>query len=77
MVNNHNLYAKKSESVEAFTKNYVVEQMFRVAKNPSNLIQAQTSVDETTGEPKDLADKYSQAGALLKKATPGNIANLF
>lgn len=77
MVNNHNLCAKRSESVEAFTKNYVVEQMFRVAKNPSNLIQAQTSVDETTGEPKDLADKYSQAGALLKKATPGNIANLF
>lgn len=77
MVNTHNMYAKKSDSVEAFTKNYVVEQMFRVAKNPSNLIQAQTSVDETTGEPKKLADKYSQAGALLKKATPGNIANLF
>jgi hypothetical protein len=77
MANNHNLYAKKSESVEAFTKNYVVEQMFRVAKNPSNLIQAQTSVDETTDEPKKLSDIYSQAGALLKKATPGNIANLF
>jgi len=38
IVNKHNLYVNNSENVEAFTKNYVVEQMYRIAKNPSNLI---------------------------------------
>lgn len=76
-VNKHNLYVKNSDNVEAFTKNYVVEQMYRIAKNPVNLIQAQTSVDQTTGEPKDLADEFSTAGKALKKATPGNIGNKF
>jgi hypothetical protein len=40
IVNKHNLYVNNSDNVEAFTKNYVVEQMYRIAKNPSNLIQA-------------------------------------
>lgn len=77
IVNKHNLYVNNSDAVEAFTKNYVVEQMYRIAKNPSNLIQAQTSVDQTTGEPKDLADEFSTAGKALKKATPGNTGNKF
>lgn len=77
IVNKHNLYVNNSDNVEAFTKNYVVEQMYRIAKNPSNLIQAQTSVDQTTGEPKDLADEFSTAGKALKKATPGNTGNKF
>ena len=38
IVNKHNLYVNNSDNVEAFTKNYVVEQMYRIAKNPSNLI---------------------------------------
>ena len=77
IVNKHNLYVNNSDNVEAFTKNYVVEQMYRIAKNPSNLIQAQTSVDQTTSEPKDLADEFSTAGKALKKATPGNIGNKY
>ncbi len=73
-VDAHNLYTNNQE---AFTKNFIVEQMFRIATNVANLIQAQTSVDQTTDEPKALADKYSQAGQALKNATPGNIGNIY
>lgn len=52
--------------------------MFRVAINPANLIQAQTSVDKTTGEPKRLAsEKAKYLENILKRATPGNIGNMF
>lgn len=75
IINNHNLYIN-SPNVESFTKNYVVEQMFRIAMNPANLLQAQTSVDATTGEPKKIANQ-SEAGKALQYATPGNMANIY
>lgn len=74
LVDTHNLYTNNQE---AFTKNFIVDQMFKIATDVVNLIQAQTSVDQTTDEPKALADRYSQAGAALKNATPGNIGNIY
>lgn len=75
IVNKHNMYIN-SPNVESFTKNYVVEQMFRIAMNPANLLQAQTSVDATTEEPKKIANQ-SEAGKALNYATPGNMANIY
>lgn len=72
----HNTYSLNSRDVEAFTKNYVVEQMYRISMDLRNLQQAQMSVDQTTDEPKAIADQ-STAGKLVKRATPGNIGNKY
>lgn len=76
IVNNHNDYIN-SKKAESFTKNYIVEQMFRISTDPSNLLEAQQSVDKTTEEPKSIANKSLAARNLLQNATPGNIGNIF
>lgn len=75
-VNKHNNYIN-SKQAPLFTKNYVVEQIFKIAMNPSNLLQLQQSVDKTTDEPKAIADQSQAAIAILKNATPGNMGNIF
>lgn len=76
IVNDHNDYINDKRA-ESFTKNFVVEQMFRVSTDPSNLLEAQQPVDKTTEEPKNIANKSAAARSILKNATPGNIGNIF
>ena len=51
--------------------------MFRISTDPSNLLEAQQSVDKTTEEPKNIANKSLAARSILQNATPGNIGNIF
>ena len=69
-VDTHNFY---DTDIETFTKNYIVEQMFRISTDLRNLRQAHQSVDVTTKEPKSIADN-STAGKAVETATPGNFA---
>lgn len=72
----HNQYINTSDQAESFTKNFIVDKMIKIGKDPRNLIQAQTSVDQTTGIPKKIA-ALSEASKLLNDATPGNMANKY
>lgn len=72
-VDTHNFY---NTDIETFTKNYIVEQMFRISTDLRNLRQAHQSVDVTTKEPKSIADN-STAGKAVETATPGNFANKY
>lgn len=74
-LNKHNNYIKTSPHKEAFTKNYVVEQMIRIAKNPANLSQAHVSVDETVSVAKNIA-KQSKLEKLGNYVGHGNIGAL-
>lgn len=75
-INKHNFYIKSNPNVEAFTKNYVVEQMIRIAKNPANLSQAQISVDQPTKIAKDIADANAKSRNLADYVAHGNVGSL-
>jgi hypothetical protein len=50
--------------------------MYNTIIDPVNLIEAQTSVDGTTGPLKDVAEKSSE-GKEAKNRTPGNFVNKY
>lgn len=77
-VNKHNLYFDKLSkySLSKVVNNYTMYSMYRTIADPVNLIQAQTSVDGTTGPLKSVANQ-SLEGKEAKFRTPGNAFNKF
>lgn len=78
IVNKHNLYFDKLSkySLSKVVNNYTMYSMYRTIAGPVNLIQAQTSVDGTTGPLKSVANQ-SLEGKEAKFRTPGNAINKF
>lgn len=78
IINNHNLYldAVSQRSVERMVNNYTMNSMYNVILDPVNLIQAQTSVDGTTGPLKAVANTSAEARE-SKTETPFNFVNKF
>lgn len=78
IVNKHNLYFDKLSkySLSKVVNNYTMYSMYRTIADPVNLIQAQTSVDGTTGPLKSVANQ-SLEGKEAKFRTPGNAFNKF
>ena len=79
IINTHNLYLIKLKSKQAkdnAVKNYNMSRIYSIASNPVNLIEASQSVDNTTGEPKAIANTSSVA-LEQRTHTYGNFANKF
>lgn len=78
IANKHNLYFDKLSkySLSKVVNNYTMYSMYRTIADPVNLIQAQTSVDGTTGPLKSVANQSSE-GKEAKFRTPGNAFNKF
>ena len=78
IANKHNLYFDKLSkySLSKVVNNYTMYSMYRTIADPVNLIQAQTSVDGTTGPLKSVANQ-SLEGKEAKFRTPGNAFNKF
>ena len=78
IANKHNLYFDKLSrySLSKIVNNYTMYSMYRTIADPVNLIQAQTSVDGTTGPLKSVANQ-SLEGKEAKFRTPGNAFNKF
>lgn len=74
----HNLYfdTMPRYNLTKAVNNYTMYSMYRTISDPVNLIQAQTSVDGTTGPLKDEAKKSSE-GKEAKTRTPGNFVNKY
>lgn len=77
IVNNHNLYLRRVGSIKEkqILHNYLQYNLYQVIINPVNLIEAQTSVDATTGPFEDYGNKKQDPLALLR--TAGNPFNLW
>lgn len=78
LVDDHNLYF---DSISAYRLSKVVNNStmngtYEVSRDPSNLMQAHTSVDATTGPLKKKANTSSEA-AEANSRTPGNAINKF
>ena len=78
LVDSHNLYFNKlsRQNLSRAINNHTMYSMFKVINNPINLIQAQTSVDGTTGPLSDIANN-SPKGKIVKQRTAGNAMNKF
>ena len=74
----HNLYfdTMPRYNLTKAVNNYTMYSMYRTISDPVNLIQAQTSVDGTTGPLKEEAKKSSE-GKEAKTRTPGNFVNKY
>lgn len=78
IVDNHNLYIRKSKPKqrEQIIKNYVTMQLREIIDDPINRRQADSSVDVVTGPAKALA-KTSPKATVQTTFTPGNVINKF
>lgn len=78
IIDNHNLYLDKVHRgrLSTIINNYTMMSMYGTIIDPVNLIQAQTSVDATTGPLKSIADE-SFEGQETKNRTPGNFVNKY
>lgn len=78
IINQHNLYLDRvsNSRLSKIVNNYTMKQMYDIILDPVNLIQAQTSVDGTTGPLKNETKK-SNEGAEAKNRTPGNFTNKY
>lgn len=78
IANKHNLYFDKLSkySLSKIVNNYTMYSMYKTIADPVNLIEAQTSVDGTTGPLKSVANQ-SLEGKEAKFRTPGNAINKF
>lgn len=77
VINNHNTYLNnlpKFKLTRVFN-NYIVASLYAVIQDPVNQMQAQTSVDATTGPLKDIAETSDQATAAHTR-TPGAFTNI-
>lgn len=76
VINNHNLYFDKchQSKIIRIVNNYTLSNMYSIIVDPVNLVQAQTSVDGTTGPLKKEAEK-SNKGMQAKSRTPGSFTN--
>ena len=78
IVDDHNLYLDKidKDKLSTIVNNYTMMSMYNTIIDPVNLIQAQTSVDGTTG-PLKAETKKSAEGKEAKNRTPGNFVNKY
>lgn len=78
IANKYNLYFDKLSkySLSKIVNNYTMYSMYKTIADPVNLIEAQTSVDGTTGPLKSVANQ-SLEGKEAKFRTPGNAFNKF
>lgn len=78
IINKHNNYLKDTDKhiLDKIIKNYTVNQLYDVIKDPANLVQAQTSVDATTEAFKQIANT-SAVNEDIKTRTAGNVVNKF
>ena len=78
IVNEHNLYFDNISKykLDKIINNYSIYSMYTTINDPANLIQAQTSVDGTTGPLKEVANESSESKE-AKSRTPGNVFNKF
>lgn len=78
IVDNHNLYLDRidKDRLSTIVNNYTMMSMYNTIIDPVNLIQAQTSVDGTTG-PLKAETKKSTEGKEAKNRTPGNFVNKY
>lgn len=75
----HNLYfdTMPRYNLTKAVNNYTMFSMYRTISDPVNLIQAQTSVDGTTGPLKDEAKRNKDEEQSAKTRTPGNFVNKY
>lgn len=78
IADNHNMYFDNLSkyNLSKVVNNYTMYSMYRTINDPVNLIQAQTSVDGTTGPLKKESNKSSEAKEASTR-TPGNVVNKF
>lgn len=78
VADNHNMYFDNLSkyNLSKVVNNYTMHSMYSTIDDPVNLIQAQTSVDGTTGPLKREANKSSEAKEASTR-TPGNVINKF
>ena len=78
IIDNHNLYLDRidKDKLSTIVNNYTMMSMYDTIIDPVNLIQAQTSVDGTTG-PLKAETKKSAEGKEAKNRTPGNFVNKY
>lgn len=78
IIDNHNLYLDRidKDKVSTIVNNYTMMSMYNTIIDPVNLIEAQTSVDGTTGPLKDETKKSAE-GKEAKNRTPGNFVNKY
>lgn len=78
VADNHNMYFDNLSkyNLSKVVNNYTMYSMYRTINDPVNLIQAQTSVDGTTGPLKKESNKSSEAKEASTR-TPGNAINKF
>ena len=71
-VNEHNQFIN-DESVEEFSKNYIVTSMYKIGINPANLIESQQALDSITKPLKDAANSTKKANE--EKYSLGNVGS--
>lgn len=78
IADNHNMYFDNLSkyNLSKVVNNYTMYSMYRTIEDPVNLIQAQTSVDGTTGPLKKKSNESSEAKEASTR-TPGNAINKF
>lgn len=78
IADDHNMYFDNLSkyNLSKVVNNYTMFSMYRTIADPVNLIQAQTSVDGTTGPLKKEANKSSEAKEASTR-TPGNFVNKY
>lgn len=59
-INEHNNFIN-DDSVEDFSKNYIVTSMYKIGTNPANLIESQQAMDTITGPLKSVANSTKKA----------------
>lgn len=76
VINKHNTYLNNLPKfkLQKVLNNYIVSSLYSVIQDPVNQVQAQTSVDATTGPLKEIAEASSEAKAAHKR-TPGSWVN--
>ena len=72
IINKHNLYLVDRNDIDLIIHNYMMHSLYSIAENPINLLEAQSSVDAVTAEPKQIADEDTSVDT---KENSGNFIN--
>lgn len=75
-IDKHNLFIKNSNNKEDMIKNFISTYMFNISGNPINLMQSQSSIDDSSKELNEIAAKSTE-GQRSQHFTPGNVVNKY
>ena len=77
IVNKHNLYLDTLSryNITKVINNYIMDSMYKTIIDPVNLVEAQTSVDGTTGPLKRVANSNKVQEKEARNRTAGNLIN--